>query len=651
LKGGAQLVSNSMAALLFSNNRRAAWPSAKNEARTRWLCAVFAGCVLSLLSIYPQLQLWVARGNLSSQALAYNQGLGDEVAYAAYVNSLIAGRPRLNDPYTGRDGSQPESLFSIQFVPAYTIALTARAFGLSSTEAFILLTPVAAFLTALALFWLIVMVTGNNRLAVCGVFAVLCLGTLVSGEGTIGMWVGKTVHFDYFPFLRRYQPAASFPLIIVFFSLVWRVFSGETKRWLLLSTITGVVLGLLVFSYFYLWTAALAWLVLLTLMWAVARPADRPVLLRATAVIGAILATALIPYLILLSHRAETTESVQALVLWQAPDIFSPSELAGGLVMLVLILGSLGGKIDCRDRQWIFAASFAVLPFVVLNQQLITGRVMQPIHYKGFVTNYSVLIAIVLTAALRWRIRGDQYWAISKRVVLWLALAALDWGMIETHQAAKRSFQANDQAAEEMIAYARLNEQSEIGNKNTREVVLFNDFSMADGAPAATPHAVLWAPHMVVYSGTSGAESKERLYRHLYYSGVGVKELEDYFHGRNVYYGVAVGIFGFDRLVDGLNPNAKPVSAQEIRDELAQYQQYISTFNATRAAHPLVSYLVTSTADHSNLSNFDRWYVRDSCEVVGRFDLCRVSLRDRKLVQRVSSPDEISDKKNTDGTF
>ncbi len=437
---GAHLISNSIAGPSFSNDRRASWPIAKNETRTRWLCAVFAGCVLLLLSLYPQLQLWVTRGNLSSQALAYNHGLGDEVAYAAYINSLIAGRPRLNDPYTGRDGSQAESLFSIQFFPAYAIALPARAFGLSGTQAFMLLTPVAAFLSALALFWLIVLVTGNNRLAVCGVFLVLCLGTLVSSEGTIAMWVGKTVHFDYFPFLRRYQPAASFPLIIVFFALVWRVFSGETKRWFLLSTITGVVLGLLVFSYFYLWTAAIAWLILLTLIWVIARPDDRAVVLRAAAVTGGVFATALIPYLILLSHRAETTETVQALVLSRAPDISSPSELVGGLVLLVLLLGSIFRKIDCRDRHVIFAASFAALPFVVLNQQLITGRVMQPIHYKGFVTGYSVLIAVVLTMALRWRIRGDQFWAISKRVMLWVALAALDWGMIETHQAAKRGF-------------------------------------------------------------------------------------------------------------------------------------------------------------------------------------------------------------------
>jgi hypothetical protein len=202
-----------------------------------------------------------------------------------------------------------------------------------------------------------------------------------------------------------------------------------------------------------------------------------------------------------------------------------------------------------------------------------------------------------------------------------------------------------------MVAFTRLNQQTETASNPPKGVVLFNDLSMADASPAATPHAVLWAPHMVVYSGSSSTESKERLYRHLYYTGVGVKDLEDYFYGRNVYYGVAVGIFGFDRLVDGLNPNARPVTAEEIRHELAQYQQYISTFDEKRAAQPLVSYLVTKTAEQSDFSNFDRWYERESCEVVGAFNVCRVGLRDQRLAQRNSAANDLSAKRGADGTF
>ena len=97
--------------------------------------------------------------------------------------------------------------------------------------------------------------------------------------------------------------------------------------------------------------------------------------------------------------------NVQALVLSRRPDFFSATELIGALVLVVSAAGAIRGSIDVRDRRVIFAASFALMPFIVLNQQIITGRLMQPIHYKGFIANYSVLIAIVISGALGWRKR------------------------------------------------------------------------------------------------------------------------------------------------------------------------------------------------------------------------------------------------------
>src|SRR5690349_1870302 len=91
-------------------------PQPNEEVRWRW--GLLAAIVFSLLSIYPQIHLWITRSESWHQTIAYNQGLSDEVAYAAYVNALIEGKPRRHDPYTGRcdssDTRLPESLFSIR---------------------------------------------------------------------------------------------------------------------------------------------------------------------------------------------------------------------------------------------------------------------------------------------------------------------------------------------------------------------------------------------------------------------------------------------------------------------------------------------------------------------------------------------------------
>jgi len=615
-----------------TNNEREDLAVPANPSRIAWRWGILAASVLTLLSLYPQLQMWVTREENWRDAVAYNQGLGDEVAYAAYVNALIDGRPRRNDPYTGRDDHPnaplPESLFSIQFVPAYAVAWPARALGISATTAFMILTPLVAFASALSVFCLIYLVTGSNRLAATGVLVVLCLGTLASAEGTFSSLVGGERHFDYFPFLRRYQPAASFPLFLVFLILVWRSLTKQIRP-VLSGLLVGVCLAVLVFSYFYLWTAALGWLGILAGLWLITRPADRRFVIQFLAAAGIVLVGAVVPYFILISHGAETTGGVQALVISRRPDLFSAAEILASLVLLILAVGIKQGMIEYHDRRVLLAMSLALLPFVVLNQQLITGRVMQPIHYKGFVTSYAVLLALVLTAGLEWRRRASGHWKLSKRALVWIAIAAIDWGAVEVHQAAQRSAGANAKGAEEMSVYVHLAQQGRGDSRiSEEEVVLFDDLRMADGAPAASPLAVLWAPHMVVYPGVAGAESKERLYRHLYYTGVGVKELDAYFHGQNVYYGCAVGLFGFDRLVDGLNPNAKPITSEEKNAELMSYRRYIESFDKARAANPRLSYVVTPADGVTDLNNLDRWYQRDAGEQVGRFKLYRVHLKD-----------------------
>jgi hypothetical protein len=124
----------------------------------KWLLGIAAGLILGILAVYPQFNLQRLRGDDFQGAFASCDL--DEMAYASYLQALIDGRPRRNDPYTGRDqttdNSQPESLFSIQFFPAYLIAVPARIFGLSVSQAMPIVSFVSAFLAALALFWLIV---------------------------------------------------------------------------------------------------------------------------------------------------------------------------------------------------------------------------------------------------------------------------------------------------------------------------------------------------------------------------------------------------------------------------------------------------------------------------------------------------------------
>ena len=155
--------------------------------KLRWRFGVVAGIFLALFCLYPQFKMLYLRGGDWNGHYAYNDI--DETAYAAYVRALIDGRPRKNDPYTGRDHTpetpQSESLFSIQFAAPYTIAIPARVFGIGAPWAMTIAGAIAGFLAALATFWFLGRFTGDSWFAMAGSLAVFALGALAAGEGAL----------------------------------------------------------------------------------------------------------------------------------------------------------------------------------------------------------------------------------------------------------------------------------------------------------------------------------------------------------------------------------------------------------------------------------------------------------------------------------
>src|SRR6185436_11406858 len=118
------------------------------------------------LSLAPQFHLWVTRGSQWNGAYAGIQG--DEFLYSGYINALLHGRPRRNDPFAGRDSTPasplPESTFSIQFIPSYVIASIGRVFGTSSATIFIAL-AIGGVLAGLAVMFLLNTITSNRLLS------------------------------------------------------------------------------------------------------------------------------------------------------------------------------------------------------------------------------------------------------------------------------------------------------------------------------------------------------------------------------------------------------------------------------------------------------------------------------------------------------
>ena len=584
-----------------------------------------------LLAIVPQLHLWYVRGEDRSSLYALIDT--DEVAYSAYLNALIDGRPRRNDPYTGRDDQedapQPESLFSIQCAPAYALALIARALNISASTVFIWLACLTALVSGLAIFRLILMVTGDERLAATAVLIVLCLGTLATGQGAVRELRGHDAAYHYLPFLRRYIPAIAFPFYFALCALVWRMLVSEDKRLRLRSAIlAGITFAILVYSYFYLWTAAVAWLICLALLWLLIRPDGYRRAFRLFGVLLALMIAALLPYSVLISNRAETMETVQALTFSHAPDLLRVPEIIGACVLAALAYGARQGMIKFKDEAVIFTASLALMPLIVFNQQIITGRSLQPIHYEQFIANYVSLVALVMATALLWHAYMGAERRIPKRALAFIALVAFGWGIAETCVAIRIFIPFNlirDGAMPVALRLSELARDPAEASDGTERVVLFTDVLPADDLPTIAPQTVLWARHMHVFSGVTLAENKERFYQYLYYTGITEQMLTNALADRDFYY--LLPLFGWERANPNLTVNWKPITTEEAVEELRRYSEYVASFHRERATRPTISYVVTSKRVNANLSNLDRWYERDAGEHIGDHTLYRVKLR------------------------
>jgi len=597
------------------------------------LVAIAAASVV-LLSLLPQIHLWIDRGSQWHGAYATLQG--DEFLYSAYINALIDGRPRRNDPFVGRDStanaSLPESTFSIQFIPPFIIAKVASACGLSASAAFIALVGIAAVLASLAVYWLLVSITGDRNLAAVGVMFVLCFGAFAGGQGVIGLITRPGVIFLGLPFLRRYQPAPDFPLFLVFCVLVWRTLNPKHQRFAwLFATLAGVTLGLLVFSYLYLWTAAGVWLACFASMWLYLRPKGERLralgLLITTAVIGAL---AVVPFAYLLSHRAGSLDEAQTLVLSRRPDLFRFPETIGLLILITLVREVLRGKVMRNDPRLIFAASLALLPFALFNQQILTGRSMQPYHFETFVTNYAVLVSLVILGAL-------LYQPIIRRRLLWIAVLCFLWGAVEVAMPVLANYRTNIAADQMVPVLLRLKELSKqdgtLSNLRaegrTGRLVFSPQRDVMGMLPTWASQGTILGMGGLDFGSVSKQERKELLYLWLYYSAADQNHLRQILNGKVedtfLSHYARIAIFGHEREVPMLSFHFEPIRQDEIEAEVAAYQSYLNSFSRQNVlSHPL-AYVVTT--DDSDLSRVDLWYERAAAEKIGDYNLYRIKLR------------------------
>jgi hypothetical protein len=365
-------------------------------------------------------------------------------------------------------------------------------------------------------------------------------------------------------------------------------------------------------------------------LWLLLRPLDRRRTLEAVAIVGSIALCALIPYLYLLGHRANNLEETQTLVFTHRPDLFRIPELLGILILILLIVGVRRHKLKASDAVFLIGASLLLSPLVLFNQQVVTGRSLQPFHFDHFIANYMVLAGLVI---------GISNWlrARPSRLFLLVAILCVTWGALEVDLPAR--VRASDNVAvDQMIpVFLRLRTLSfQDGtlsglrdNGQTSTLVFSPQIEVLRYLPTWTAQGVMVGLGALDF-GTA-TKDEQRVLSYLYFAGVDSKGFRDLLYDRTnddfLNYYTRSAVFGHERILPGLSSQRVPVDSAELEDKVRFYEGFVRSFSREEALKHPITYVVVRHNSQFDFSRIDQWYLRDLEENAGDYDLYRVKLR------------------------
>lgn len=208
-------------------------------------------------------------------------------------------------------------------------------------------------------------------------------------------------------------------------------------------------------------------------------------------------------------------------------------------------------------------------------------------------------------------------------------MLALWWGAVEVVVHTRVMMRESDTKDRIAAAGQRLKELSSGDVLNSgndpRPLVLATSDNLAIMIPTFAPQALLWAQNFA-FINIETHESRRRLYQYLYYSGFDGPALRADLSKRPNRF--ATAIFGHARVIQYLAAvKEKPITADEIEEQVKQYEAFVASFNAETAREHVLSYLVYPAQREPDLRNLDRWYERDAGEQAGDFKIYRLRLK------------------------
>lgn len=376
--------------------------------------AIILAILTSILITFPQVAFRIEHKDLYQEGVEAIEMLPDS-PWSPRVREVLDGHPNWGSIYF-KDGKDDPYLF--QPLGSIVVAYTGSLFGLEINNILLLSRIVFPFLTFVLMYSFVYLLSKNKFAALTSTSAILLADSILAPSGLKALLTGGIILNGLSPtnFLELARPVNSAMIFIFFFGFLvsfWLYYRKNTPYWGLAS---ALLLGLNFYNYFYSWTYLFAFGGVLCLILLLQRKWSE-VTRISYVFLGALVVAA--PYIMNLYHASlypsyEVVAERFGVVVSHAPQFIGVTVLCALVVFLV-------GFPRTDSQRYLFSISLLLAPFVTLNQQLITGKVLQAGHYHWYTHKPIAVIFVAVTVFYlldRWNINQVYKRFIATSIIL-----------------------------------------------------------------------------------------------------------------------------------------------------------------------------------------------------------------------------------------
>ncbi|MEK7567331.1 MAG: hypothetical protein AAB513_00210 [Patescibacteria group bacterium] len=349
------------------------------EHRWVFILAILTSVIVS----FPQIYFRVDHGEgRFGDGIYQGIELLPDSPWSARVREVQDGHPNFGSIYY-KEGKGDPYLF--QPLGSMVAAYAGKLFSLGINNTILLSRLALTFFTSLLIYAFVYLFSREKIVALCCTAVLLLAESILSYFGLKQILQGISPE-DFLRIARPVNPAMIYILFFGFMTAFWLFYQKGTWRYGILS---AILLGLNFYNYFYSWTFLYAFGGFLFLILIIRKNWQKAFKIG-TVFVGALLL--MIPYAINFYRATLHPAYAEASVRFGVIETHAP--LFVGFVVIVALVIFLW-KFPREDREkYIFGLALLLAPFLTMNQQLLTGKVLQAAHYHWF---FHKPIAVIFT--------------------------------------------------------------------------------------------------------------------------------------------------------------------------------------------------------------------------------------------------------------